>query len=595
MNDYSAKKTASEGAEESMSYTPRRGRKSSKARKGSGGKQKKIIIGIAAGLAALTLIFLALGAFLPKAAIMNGVCVNGMELGGMTEAEAAEALTAAELDEDIEFVVKCSEKSRVISAADIDFSVNSEETSKKAFEVGKSKNPFINSFYAVKALLADIDIGFVPEYDEEGLREELFALGTEINGNSQPNSYEIKDNLLILIPGIPGQSTNVDEAMAVFAAETAAGNYDDIEVTLEYADPEPFDSEALYEELTQAPRDAEYCLKDGEVAIVPEQPGIEVEKSDLKSAVARVNGGERTELEVTAIQPEKTAKMLEAALFSSKIGTYSTDFSSSSANRAENVRLAASSINNKILMPGDVFSYNEAIGNPSLANGYKLASVFENGKTSEGVGGGVCQVSSTLYSAVLYADLEVVERRNHSLTVGYVPKGQDATVAYGSIDFKFKNSTDYPIKVSSVVNGRKLTVSIVGTKYSPSREVKLNHQLVQTIEPTVTEKQDAALPVGTRNVVSTGKKGYVVDTYKTVYSGGQEISSKKITRSTYKMVPTEVTIGTGEAAADAAEPTMAPEETAAPSVDTEQTPSPEVQTPDTKQPDQAPVSENSEN
>ena len=94
-------------------------------------------------------------------------------------------------------------------------------------------------------------------------------------------------------------------------------------------------------------------------------------------------------------------------------------------------------------MPGDTFSYNGTIGNPSLANGSKVASVFENGKTAQGVGGGVCQVSSTLYSAVLYADLEVVERRSHSMTVSYVPKGQDATVVYGGQDFKFRNITIY--------------------------------------------------------------------------------------------------------------------------------------------------------
>ena len=108
-------------------------------------------------------------------------------------------------------------------------------------------------------------------------------------------------------------------------------------------------------------------------------------------------------------------------------------------------------------MPGDTFSYNETIGDTTIENGYKVASVYENGKTSTGVGGGICQVSSTLYSAVLYADLKVVERRNHSLTVGYVPKGQDATVSYGSIDFKFANNTDYPIKISSAANGGTVT------------------------------------------------------------------------------------------------------------------------------------------
>ena len=198
-------------------------------------------------------------------------------------------------------------------------------------------------------------------------------------------------------------------------------------------------------------------------------------------------------------------------------------------------------------MPGDTFSYNGTIGNPSLANGYKVASVFENGKTTQGVGGGVCQVSSTLYCAVLYADLSVVERHNHSLTVGYVPNGQDATVAYGSLDFKFKNNTEYPIKINSVVNGRKLSISIIGAKYSPERKIEITNKTVSTIVPTETEIPDPSLPVGTRKISATGKKGYVVDTYKTVYENGVKKSTNKITRSTYKMVPTEVLVGSGTA------------------------------------------------
>ena len=147
-------------------------------------------------------------------------------------------------------------------------------------------------------------------------------------------------------------------------------------------------------------------------------------------------------------------------------------------------------------------------------------------------------------SAVLYADLKVVERRNHSLTVAYAPKGQDATVSYGAIDFRFQNNMNYPVKVVASTGGGKVTVSIVGTKRDVERTVKITHAVVQTTEPTTKETPDPNLPEGTKKVTSAGRAGYVVDTYKTVIENGQEISSGKITRSTYKMVPTEVAVGT---------------------------------------------------
>ena len=350
---------------------------------------------------------------------------------------------------------------------------------------------------------------------------------------------------MTIIPPSPGQSRDVSVAKDEFLSSVSKGIFNNIEVTLKYAEPEQLNVHSIYNEVCKEPQDASYeKTEDGKIIVNEHIVGVKLDKSDLKIALDKVNAGEPATVPAIIEMPQKTKENLEASLFSATMGSYSTDFSSSTQNRADNVARAAGSINGMILMPGEIFSYNEAIGNPSLANGYKIAPVFENGKTSQGVGGGVCQVSSTLYSAVLYADLSIVERHNHSLTVSYVPKGQDATVAYGSLDFKFKNSTDYPIKINSGVNGRKLTISIIGTKYSPDRKIELSHSVVSTIAPTEKITNDESLAEGTRVVTSKGKNGYVVDSYKTVYENGQKISSKKISTSRYKMIPTEVTMGT---------------------------------------------------
>lgn len=512
------------------------------------GISKKAVIIPAAVIAVLLGGVTALSMSMPKNKAAANVYVNDINVGGMNEAEVAAAVKDM-ITEDNEFTVTCSGNTATLSAKDIELRVDGEETAKQAINVGKSKNIFKNAYYAIKLRTGKQVINFVPEYNQELLDKALFDFGTTFNGASTGPSYDYSDTSVTISPGTPGQNPDTSEARKQFLEAVSQGKTSDIAVNLTYAEPQVLKTDEIYDEICKSPQDAYYEKNDkGGISIKEEVVGIELDKNDLKTAVDKVNAGEKATVPATVIHPEKTKAKLEANLFSATLGSYNSDFSSSSANRADNVKKAAASINGKILMPGDTFSYNSTIGNPSLANGYKVAPVFENGKSSQGVGGGVCQVSSTLYCAVLYADLAVTERHNHSLTVGYVPNGQDATVSYGSLDFKFKNNTDYPIKISSVVNGRKLTISIIGAKYTPSRKIEITNKTVSTIAPTSKETVDPSLPAGTRKVTSKGKNGYVVDTYKTVYEDGVKKSSNKITRSTYKMTPEEVSVGSGTSA-----------------------------------------------
>ena len=189
-----------------------------------------------------------------------------------------------------------------------------------------------------------------------------------------------------------------------------------------------------------------------------------------------------------------------------------------------------------------------------------MATVFSNGKVTEGIGGGVCQVSSTLYCAVLRADLEVIERHNHSLPIAYVPGGQDATVAYGALDFRFKNNTGAPIRIIATSSNRNLTVSIVGAS-SAKKKVEVTSQKVSSIAPTMTEVPDATLPAGTTKVISEGKSGSVYVAYKKVYDANGKLISESSTRSAYKATPGEIAVGT---AVVPAEPTITTPDTVIP-------------------------------
>ena len=164
------------------------------------------------------------------------------------------------------------------------------------------------------------------------------------------------------------------------------------------------------------------------------------------------------------LYPNVTTNMIGTEAFPDLLSTYSTRYSTRDRDRTTNLQLAASKINGTVLMPGETFSYNQVVGERTIAAGYKEAPIYVSGEVVDGLGGGICQITSTLYNAVLYANLEIVERSNHQFVPSYVTASRDATVVYGSIDFKFKNNRDYPIKLVCSVSGGIAKFDIYGLR-----------------------------------------------------------------------------------------------------------------------------------
>lgn len=507
-------------------------------------KLKKTIIVTTAIIVVIGTCFLSAGAFMPADKIANNIYLNDINLSGMSISEATEVLSNIDFYSGKSFKIVSNGLTETLLPEDISLTIDAEKTAEKAYKIGKSKNILKNSADFFRLLFAKKNIGCVPQADEEALDSFLYNLGVRFNGEFTDYRIEIGEGIVTIFPRIEGQDPNTEKQRNQVLENIEAGKQENIEVTLEKSVAAAITAQELYELVHSEPQEAEYVYDGNEISIKEHAVGINVQMSDLEKAASLLNSGRQAEVPAETIMPQATTALLKTKLFNATLASYSTTYSTKAANRASNVALAAERINGKILKPGEVFSYNETIGDTTLENEYKVAPIYENGKTSEGVGGGICQVSSTLYSAVLYADLKVTERRNHSLTVAYVPKGQDATVSYGAIDFKFKNSTDYPIKISASASGGTITVSIIGTKRDNEHIVKIRHEIVSTTQPTTIETPNEEMMVNTKKVTSSGKTGYVVDTYKTVYENGVEISSGKITRSTYKMVPTEVMVGT---------------------------------------------------
>lgn len=518
-------------------------------------KKKAVIVSVCA--AGVFLLYLAAGFALPKNKIANNVYAGDIALGGMTCEEAEHAIKSdIFMGKTIE--ITAQGHSEKFSTEDILLVADGKKTAEKAFGVGKSGNIIKNSAKFFKLLFKKENVGVVPDADIEALDYILYSFGTGFNGEFVDYKVEVTGDTATIYPREEGQDPNTEKARGEVLESIEKGIFENISVTLTKSNSKPITVDELYETVHSEPMDAEYEYNGNEIAIKEAVIGVDTDKAGLSEAAELLNEKKPATIDIVTVEPNISTKLLQSKLFNTTLASYSTTYSAKAVNRASNVALAASLINGKVLKPGEVFSYNETIGDTTVENGYKVAPIYENGKTSEGVGGGICQVSSTLYSAVLYADLKVNERRNHSLTVAYVPKGQDATVSYGAIDFRFTNSTDYPIKIKASASDGRVSVAIVGTKRDTDRTVQIRHEIVSTTPPASNETEDATLPIDTKKVTSAGKTGYVVDTYKTITENGQIISSGKITRSTYKMVPTEVSVGTKTDAPVYAVPSPAP-------------------------------------
>lgn len=253
------------------------------------------------------------------------------------------------------------------------------------------------------------------------------------------------------------------------------------------------------------------------------------------------------EAEISVTKPKHSIDELKNC--NAKLGTFTTSYGSSSSSRSNNISNAASKINGTVLYVGEVFSMLSTVTPFTISNGYYEAGSYSQGKVVDSIGGGVCQVSSTLYNAVLRAELEVVKRNNHSMIVTYVPISGDAMISEGGgSDFKFKNNTDAPVYVEAYTAGKTVTFNIYGHETRPSsRTIKFENKILQKIQPgSDVITKDNTQPTSYRKVTQSAHIGYKAEYYKIVYENGVETQRIKVNSSYYKAAPNYITVGTKE-------------------------------------------------
>lgn len=514
---------------------------------------------LAAAAAAMAVCLTACGGKLPQ----GTVCL-GQELGGMKPEEAVTLVEAAfdRLLGDQTVTLAFGGRQAELSGAAFALSGVSEALA-EAREGGS---------VPVDVVLADGGEVLV-----NSALEELSGGGTMVASTCVP-----QEGGLLLTKGYSGITVSTPEGaraaqeqLLTQVTELLAQGRTVEQVVLDGVESQPAepDLESIYRQVLVEPQDA--YLDPEAQEIVPHVDGVSFDIADVRRQLAQAGEGEEWTVDYTITPPETTTEALEAVLFQDVLGeAYS--YVSGTSSRASNVALAASFCDGLILMPGDEFSYNGTVGKRSVDRGFKPAPAYVNGETVDEVGGGICQVSSTLYYATLRARLEIVERRNHSYAVGYVPDGMDATVAWNAIDFRFQNNTDYPIMLELTMEGRNLTVRVLGTD-TEGYTVKLWNKTLATYPYETIEEEDPTLQPGESKVRTTGYTGRKVEVYRAVYDQeGNLISSDLVTTDTYKTRNKVVLVG--PKAEETATPTLPPE-TPVPSAEVSPTPPAESQPP----------------
>ena len=476
--------------------------------------------------------------------ITSGVSVCGIDVSKLTQSDALEKLEK-ELSADLnkKITLTHGDYSTTLDVSLLNPSYDLDASVSDAYSIGRSGgNIFSNNFSVISTFFGKKNITPKINIDSKILDEQIKSINGDLPDGVINSSYEIKDNNLIIKNSSNGYIVKNEELKnAIYSSLT--NNISNIEIPVEHYQAEEIDIDAIYNEIHKEPVDASFTTNPLEIH--KEEPGLDfgISLDEVKKIISQDQ--ESYSIPLKVLNPKVTVKTLPQEAFPDLLATYSSTYAQSNYNRSTNIALATKSVSGTVLMPGETFSYNETVGQRTPARGYKEAGVYVNGAVSTDYGGGICQVSSTLYNATLLCNLEIVERRNHTFESSYVPAGQDATVSWQSPDFKFKNNRNYPIRLNAVAGSGRVTFSIYGLKSDDDYEVKIQSSKIAIIPFTTEYKDDSSIPVGTTKVIQSGSNGCKSQTYKILYKNGSEVSRSLINSDTYKPHNQVVARGTG--------------------------------------------------
>lgn len=477
--------------------------------------------------------------------IFSGISVQGIDVSNLTIDEAKKKVSSIignHISEEIS--LQHNDFQTVILPEQFGVSFDVDSAVEQAYYIGKSDNLIKNNYTILSLLLKNYNISPSINYDEDLLNSLIDSINAQLPDRVVNPGYSIDGTSLIITSGKDGiliSSSDLKDEILSFLNDISSKN-ETINIPVNNVGAEPINLDAIYKDIFKLPVDASYTTNP--YVVYPSSNGLDfaISMEDAKAIISNQQDEYTIPLKIT--YPNVTTKQIGNEAFPDLLSQFSTSFTSSGYNRSNNIILSSAKLNGLVLMPGEEFSYNQAVGQRTKAAGFRKAGAYSNGKVVQEVGGGICQVSSTLYNAVLYANLEIVERTNHYFNPGYVKAGLDATVSWGGPDFRFKNNRNYPIRIVTDTSGKKLKVYIYGLKTDDDCTVVLDPRYISSVPYKTTYQKDPSLATGETRVISSGSNGCKTATYKYVYDkNGTLISSECISRDTYSPHNKVVAVG----------------------------------------------------
>ena len=475
--------------------------------------------------------------------VFPGVSVGEASLAGSTREELEAYLASDELLSSQVSVTADGEDLGRRTQKELGAYIDSKDLADAAWAVGRAEGVlgwFRNGWTMLAgALGGQAHTEVVVRYGGDTLQSAAAEMAAAFDREPVDGSYELTREGVYATKSVDGRK--LDQGALVRSIEALEGRAGAVEADWEAVPSQELDMEELALELNAEPSNARYDIEQGKV--VDGTVGVSLDPQAAQFAMDAAAPGETIPLPAQVTYPEMTAQELEAVLFRDELGSTSTRVGGTRVRR-NNVKLAGECVNGLILNDGDVFDYNKVVGKRTVERGFGAAPAYVNGETVETVGGGICQVSSTIYYAALLSNLEIVERYAHRYAPSYITWGMDATVSWGGPEFRFKNDTGYPIRLDvSYVNDR-ITVTIVGTK-TDDTYVKMTYEELSSTGYETEYIETDELDWGTQRQKQSPYTGHNVVSYKSIYKGdGTLISRTQEAKSNYKSRNEIILVGT---------------------------------------------------
>ena len=475
--------------------------------------------------------------------IISGVKIEGIDVSELSREKAKEKINAVyEEKKQKEIVLKYGEYETTITPQLIDVNYDIDKAIEKAISLGRDSNIIINNYNILFAKIGRKNIKVDVSINEDEIKSIIESISSDIPGAVVEADYYVEDNKLIITKGSEGLKINTESLIEKIKDKIQCINstQEYIEIPVINEQPEKIDIEKIHDEIYREVQDA--YLTQSPFTIHPEVEGVDFNVDEAKALLNEDK--EKYEIPLIITEPSVTMVQIGSEAFPDLLATYSTKYDGANINRTNNLELACEKINDKIVLAGETFSYNKTLGARTIADGYKEAKVYENGEVVDGIGGGICQVSSTLYNSVLMANMEIIERKNHQFVTSYTPAGRDATVVYGQTDFKFKNTRTYAIKIKATCSNGIITISIYGIKEEIDCTVSFSTETISTIPYTVKYIDDSTLTAGTEKVKQIGANGMITETYIIKTLNGTVVSKELLSKDTYNAMQRIILKGT---------------------------------------------------